>query len=357
MQPDAQRPELALAFDMIAPEGYGEIIGGSQRIHDYDLLVKRLKEHNLPQEAFQWYLDLRRFGSVPHSGFGLGLERTVAWICGTEHIREVIPFPANGRFALKLGCHPEPALSWWVRDLVLGRHKIADRSVSTGRCRNLQNSQQPAAAAARRFEQRQHIHHAEQFQYLLARVHHFQPAAPRPRRNVQRHHRPQSRTIHHRDFFQVQHDSPFSAARLAHRVLQQRHILAAQPPKTFHHRAILGLSPLHSKSPRRTRCIVSRHPAPLLRLARHATPRASLRATRCTSFPHFFPAPSRYPHPALHSSFIPTRNRSGTQSYAPIAIKSPDNVSSALNFLNFNFVPDFRLVIYLILSVTGASPI
>ena len=93
MQPDAQRPELALAFDMIAPEGYGEIVGGSQRIHDYDLLVKRLKEHNLPQETFQWYLDLRRFGSVPHSGFGLGLERTVAWICGTEHIREVIPFP------------------------------------------------------------------------------------------------------------------------------------------------------------------------------------------------------------------------------------------------------------------------
>jgi len=93
MQPDANRPELALAFDMIAPEGYGEIIGGSQRIHDYDLLVKRLKEHNLPQDSFQWYLDLRRYGSVPHSGFGLGLERTVAWICGTEHIREVIPFP------------------------------------------------------------------------------------------------------------------------------------------------------------------------------------------------------------------------------------------------------------------------
>jgi len=93
MQPDAQRPELALAFDMIAPEGYGEIIGGSQRIHDYDLLLKRLREHNLPEEAFQWYLDLRRYGSVPHSGFGLGLERTVAWICGTEHIREVIPFP------------------------------------------------------------------------------------------------------------------------------------------------------------------------------------------------------------------------------------------------------------------------
>jgi asparaginyl-tRNA synthetase len=93
MQPDAQRPDLALAFDMIAPEGYGEIIGGSQRIHDYDLLVKRLREHNLPEKAFQWYLDLRRYGSVPHSGFGLGLERTVAWICGVEHIREVIPFP------------------------------------------------------------------------------------------------------------------------------------------------------------------------------------------------------------------------------------------------------------------------
>jgi len=93
MQPDAQRPDLALAFDMLAPEGYGEIIGGSQRIHDYDLLVQRLREHNLPEDAFQWYLDLRRYGSVPHAGFGMGLERTVAWICGTEHIREVIPFP------------------------------------------------------------------------------------------------------------------------------------------------------------------------------------------------------------------------------------------------------------------------
>lgn len=93
MQPDSERPDLALAFDMLAPEGYGEIIGGSQRIHDYDLLVKRLREHNLPEESFQWYLDLRRYGSVPHSGFGMGLERTVAWICGAEHIREVIPFP------------------------------------------------------------------------------------------------------------------------------------------------------------------------------------------------------------------------------------------------------------------------
>jgi len=93
MQPDVEDPTKALAFDMIAPEGYGEIIGGSQRIHNYELLVKRLKEHNLPEEAFQWYLDLRRYGSVPHAGFGLGLERTVAWICGAEHIREVIPFP------------------------------------------------------------------------------------------------------------------------------------------------------------------------------------------------------------------------------------------------------------------------
>jgi asparaginyl-tRNA synthetase len=93
MQPDAERPELALGFDMLAPEGYGEIIGGGERVADYDLLLKRLRENNLPEEAFGWYLDLRRYGSVPHAGFGLGLERTVAWICGTEHIREVIPFP------------------------------------------------------------------------------------------------------------------------------------------------------------------------------------------------------------------------------------------------------------------------
>jgi asparaginyl-tRNA synthetase len=93
MATDAARPELALSFDMIAPEGYGEIIGGGERLADYDTLVRRLHEHNLPEESFQWYLDLRRYGSVPHAGFGLGLERTVAWICGTEHIREVIPFP------------------------------------------------------------------------------------------------------------------------------------------------------------------------------------------------------------------------------------------------------------------------
>ena len=93
MATDEQRPDLSLSFDMIAPEGYGEIIGGGERLADYDTLVKRLREHNLPEESFQWYLDLRRYGSVPHAGFGLGLERTVAWICGTEHIREVIPFP------------------------------------------------------------------------------------------------------------------------------------------------------------------------------------------------------------------------------------------------------------------------
>jgi len=93
MQPDTQRPDLALGFDMLASEGYGEIIGGGERISSYDLLIQRLREHNLPEESFKWYLDLRRYGSVPHAGFGLGLERTVAWICGTEHIREVIPFP------------------------------------------------------------------------------------------------------------------------------------------------------------------------------------------------------------------------------------------------------------------------
>jgi asparaginyl-tRNA synthetase len=93
MATDPARPDLALSFDMIAPEGGGEIIGGGERQADYETLVRRIREHNLPEEAFQWYLDLRRYGSVPHAGFGLGLERTVAWICGTEHIREVIPFP------------------------------------------------------------------------------------------------------------------------------------------------------------------------------------------------------------------------------------------------------------------------
>lgn len=93
MQPDPNRDEVVLCADLIAPEGYGEIIGGSERIHDYQLLKKRLEEHNLDKKAYQWYLDLRKYGSVPHSGFGLGLERTVAWICGIEHVRETIPFP------------------------------------------------------------------------------------------------------------------------------------------------------------------------------------------------------------------------------------------------------------------------
>ncbi|MFZ4620204.1 MAG: asparagine--tRNA ligase [Bacteroidota bacterium] len=93
MKRDPENPKVALAVDVLASEGYGEIIGGSQREDDYDLLLARLKEHNLPQEAFDWYLDLRRYGSVPHAGFGLGIERTVSWICGLEHVRETIPFP------------------------------------------------------------------------------------------------------------------------------------------------------------------------------------------------------------------------------------------------------------------------
>jgi asparaginyl-tRNA synthetase len=93
MKPDPNRPEVVLCADLIAPEGYGEIIGGSQRIDDLELMKERYKEHQLNPEAYQWYLDLRQYGSVPHSGFGLGLERTVAWICGTEHVRETIPFP------------------------------------------------------------------------------------------------------------------------------------------------------------------------------------------------------------------------------------------------------------------------
>lgn len=93
MQPDPNREDVVLCADLIAPEGYGEIIGGSERIHDYDLLKQRLEEHNLEMDAYKWYLELRQYGSVPHSGFGLGLERTVAWISGVEHVRESIPFP------------------------------------------------------------------------------------------------------------------------------------------------------------------------------------------------------------------------------------------------------------------------
>jgi len=92
MEPDPQRPDVALCVDVLAPEGYGEIIGGSERIADYDLLLRRIKEHNLPPEAFEWYLDLRRYGSVPHGGFGMGIERVVTWICGLDHLREAIPY-------------------------------------------------------------------------------------------------------------------------------------------------------------------------------------------------------------------------------------------------------------------------
>jgi asparaginyl-tRNA synthetase len=92
MEPDPSNPKVALCVDVLAPEGYGEIIGGSQRIASYDLLKQRIEEHQLPLDAFQWYLDLRRYGSVPHSGFGMGIERAVAWICGLDHVRETIPF-------------------------------------------------------------------------------------------------------------------------------------------------------------------------------------------------------------------------------------------------------------------------
>ena len=93
MKPDPNEPDKALCVDVLAPEGYGEIIGGGQRLDDLDLLLKRIKEHDLPQESFEWYLDLRRFGSVPHGGFGMGIERCVSWICGLEHVRETIPYP------------------------------------------------------------------------------------------------------------------------------------------------------------------------------------------------------------------------------------------------------------------------
>jgi asparaginyl-tRNA synthetase len=92
-QPEPGRPEVSRSVDILAPEGYGEIIGGGQRIDDYDLLLSRIEAHKLPREAYEWYLDLRRFGSVPHAGFGMGIERVVAWLCGLEHLREAIPYP------------------------------------------------------------------------------------------------------------------------------------------------------------------------------------------------------------------------------------------------------------------------
>ena len=93
MKPDPDRPDVALGVDVLAPEGYGEIIGGGERLADLDLLLHRIEEHKLPQEAFEWYLDLRRYGTVPHGGFGMGIERVVAWICKLEHVRETIPYP------------------------------------------------------------------------------------------------------------------------------------------------------------------------------------------------------------------------------------------------------------------------
>lgn len=93
MEADPDRPEVALCVDVLAPEGYGEIVGGGQRMASYDLLLRQLQEHDLPQKVFDWYLDLRKFGSIPHSGFGMGIERAVTWICGLEHVRETIPFP------------------------------------------------------------------------------------------------------------------------------------------------------------------------------------------------------------------------------------------------------------------------
>ena len=93
MKQDPECPELALCVDVLAPEGYGEIVGGGQREDDYEKLKARIASHGLPEEAFAWYLDLRRYGSVPHAGFGLGLERVVAWVCGLSHVRETTPFP------------------------------------------------------------------------------------------------------------------------------------------------------------------------------------------------------------------------------------------------------------------------
>ena len=90
---DPERPEVALGVDVIAPEGFGEVVGGGQRVYNLDLLLKRLEEHGLPPEAFDWYVDLRKYGGVPHAGFGMGVERFVAWMCGLEHIRETIAFP------------------------------------------------------------------------------------------------------------------------------------------------------------------------------------------------------------------------------------------------------------------------
>jgi asparaginyl-tRNA synthetase len=93
MAPDPERPELSLSADILAPEGYGEIVGGGERLAEHELLLKRIREHDLPEDSFQWYLDLRRYGTFPHSGFGMGIERVLTWICGIDHLRETIAFP------------------------------------------------------------------------------------------------------------------------------------------------------------------------------------------------------------------------------------------------------------------------
>jgi asparaginyl-tRNA synthetase len=93
MKPDPAQPDKVLCVDILAPEGYGEIVGGGQRLDDLNLLLSRIREHGLPQDAFEWYVDLRRYGTVPHGGFGMGVERFVAWICKLDHVRETIPFP------------------------------------------------------------------------------------------------------------------------------------------------------------------------------------------------------------------------------------------------------------------------
>ena len=93
MEPEPDRPEVCRSVDLLAPEGYGEITGGSERMSDPEKLLAAIRKHNLPEDAYKWYLDLRRYGSVPHSGFGLGVERTVAWICGLGHVRETIAYP------------------------------------------------------------------------------------------------------------------------------------------------------------------------------------------------------------------------------------------------------------------------
>ena len=93
MEPDPLRPDLALCVDVLAPEGYGEVIGGGERASSLDYLLKQIAAHGLPEEAFDWYLDLRKYGTFPHGGFGMGIERCVSWLCGLEHVRETIPFP------------------------------------------------------------------------------------------------------------------------------------------------------------------------------------------------------------------------------------------------------------------------